>query len=600
MADYNAPVLDMRFTLDHVVKLDEITALPGFEDSTPDMVQAVLEEAAKLASNVLAPLNAPGDKAHTKLVSEGVVETPEGFKEAYAEYRDGGWNAVPFDPEYGGQGLPWAVAFAVQEMWHSSNMAFALCPMLNQGAVELLHSHGSEAQKKTFLEKLISGHWSGTMNLTEPSAGSDLSAVRATAAPAPELGEGAYRVKGQKIFITWGEHDMVDNIVHMTLARLPGAPEGIKGISLFIVPKFLVNEDGSLGERNDIKCVSLEEKLGINASPTCTMLFGDEGEGAVGYLVGAENQGIRCMFTMMNNARLAVGLEGMSIGARAYDQALLFSQDRVQSKSLANPKGEPARIIEHPDVRRMLLTMKAKTEAARSLAYYAAKHLDVANNHADASTKAKAQAIVDLLTPVVKGWGTDVGCEVTSLGIQVHGGMGYVEETGAAQHFRDARIAPIYEGTNGIQANDLVFRKTVRDSGAALNVFVQDARATSSALESTKDASLMRIHQRLSEGLDALEEAATWIVAHGKDALAVAAGAYDYMTLFGIVAGGVMMAKAALAAHGTPAGYSAKFCEGKVATARFYAEHVLPQARGLVLPITEGDTSVNAFSEDLF
>ncbi len=597
MADYNAPVQDLRFTLDHVAKLEELTALPVFEDATPDMVQAVLDEAAKLAGNVLAPLNAPGDKAHSRMNEPGVVTTPEGFKEAYAQYRDGGWNAVPFDPEYGGQGLPWAVAFAVQEMWHSSNMAFALCPMLNQGAVELLHAHGAESEKKVFLEKMISGHWSGTMNLTEPAAGSDLSAVRSTAVPADD---GSYRLKGQKIFITWGEHDMVENVVHMTLARLPGAPEGIRGISLFLVPKFLVNEDGSLGERNDVHCVALEEKMGINASPTCTMVFGEEADGATGYLIGAENQGIRCMFTMMNNARLAVGLEGMSVGARAYEQALAYAKDRVQCKSLADPKGPAARIIDHPDVQRMLLTMKAKTEAARSIAYYAAKNLDIANNHPDMAVKAKAQATVDLLTPVVKGYNSDVGCEVTSIGVQVHGGSGYVEETGAAQYFRDARIAPIYEGTNGIQANDLVFRKTIRDGGAATKVFVADARSVAAELEGTGDATLMTINKRLCEGLDTLEKAAGWIVENGKAADTVAAGAYHYMTMFGIVAGGLMMAKAALAAHGKPAGYDANFCKAKVATARFYAEHILPQASGLLSPITEGADSVSEFSEDLF
>ena len=600
MADYNAPVQDMRFTLDHVVGLEDLTALPGFEEASADVVQAMLEEGAKLAKAVLAPLNAPGDKAHSVMPEEGVVTSPEGFKEAYAQYRDGGWNAVPFDPEFGGMGMPWAVAFGVQEMWHSANMAFALCPMLNQGAVELLQSHGSDAQKATYLEKLISGHWSGTMNLTEPAAGSDLSQVRATAEPAPELGEGVYRVKGQKIFITWGEHDMVDNVVHMTLARLPDAPEGTKGISLFIVPKFLVNEDGSLGDRNDVKVVSLEHKMGINASPTCTMMFGDEGEGAVGYIIGAEHQGLKYMFTMMNNARLAVGLEGMSVGERAYQQALEYAKDRVQSKSLSNPKGGPARIIEHPDVRRMLLTMKAKTEAARSLAYYAGKHLDLANRHADAGVRARAQAVVDLLTPVVKGWGTDVGCEVTSLGVQVHGGMGYVEETGAAQHFRDARIAPIYEGTNGIQAADLVFRKTLRDGGAATKAFVTDARALAGELEGTGDETLMGIGKRLVDGLDALDEVAGWVVENGKDMVAVAGAAYPYLTLFGTVAGGFVLAKGALAASKSPEGYDAGFCKAKVATARFYADNVLSTARGYVAPATAGNASLGDFAEDMF
>ena len=598
---YTVPVQDMRFTLDQVVKLEDLTALPGFEEAGADMVQVVLTEAAKLASSVLAPLNYAGDRQHSRLVSEGVVKTPDGFKAAYDQYRDGGWNAVPFDPEYGGQGLPWAVAFAVQEMWQSSNMAFGLCPMLNQGAVELLHAHGSEAQKATWLEKLISGHWTGTMNLTEPQAGSDLSQVRAKAERAPELGEDVYRIKGQKIFITYGEHDMAENIVHLVLARLPEAPEGTKGISLFIVPKFLVNEDGTLGARNDVQCVALEGKMGINASPTCTMAFGDESEGAVGSLIGAEHQGIKYMFTMMNNARLAVGLQGMAIASRAYDQALAYAKDRVQSRSMTRPKDPPAPIIEHPDVRRMLLTMKAKTEAARALAYYAGKHLDLASRHPDAAVRARAAATVDLLTPVVKGWGTDVGCEVTSLGVQVHGGAGYVEETGAAQHFRDARINPIYEGTNGIQANDLVFRKVIRDSGAAAKAFVIELHETAATLEASGTPALLGIGARLKEGAAALEAATTYIVKAGRDdAVGAAAGAYNYMTLFGLVAGGFMMAKAALAATRKPAGYDAAYLEGKVATARFYADQILPQALGLVAPITEGAASINDFAEAMF
>ncbi|MCA9553538.1 MAG: acyl-CoA dehydrogenase [Myxococcales bacterium] len=598
---YTVPVQDMRFTLEQVVKLEDLTALPGFEEAGADMVQAVLEEAAKLASSVLAPINFAGDRQHSKLVAPGVVQTPEGFKAAYDQYRDGGWNAVPFDPEYGGQGLPWAVAFAVQEMWQSANMAFGLCPMLNQGAVELLQAHGSEEQKKTWLEKLISGHWTGTMNLTEPQAGSDLSQVRAKAERAPDLGDEIYRIKGQKIFITYGEHDLAENIVHMVLARLPEAPEGTKGISLFIVPKFLVNEDGSLGARNDVQVVALEGKMGINASPTCTMAFGDESEGAVGYLVGAEHQGIKYMFTMMNNARLAVGLQGMAIAARAYDQAVVYAKDRIQSKSMTRPKDPPAPIIEHPDVRRMLLTMKAKTEAARALAYYAGKHLDLGSRHPDAAVRAKAQATVDLLTPVVKGWGTDVGCEVSSLGVQVHGGAGYVEETGAAQHFRDARIAPIYEGTNGIQANDLVFRKVIRDSGAAAKAFISDLLETAAGLEGSGNATLLGIGARMKEGAAALETATTYIVGAGQsDPVGAAAGAYNYMTLFGLVAGGSMLGKAALAAASRPAGFDAQYLDGKIATARFYAEQILPQAQGLVAPITQGAASLNEFAEAMF
>ncbi|MEO1338259.1 MAG: acyl-CoA dehydrogenase family protein, partial [Myxococcota bacterium] len=415
---------------------------------------------------------------------DGAVKSPTGFREAYAEYRDNGWNAVPFEPEWGGQGLPWAIAFAVQEMWQAANMGFGLCPMLNQGCVELLESHGSRAQQDLYLPKLISGEWTGTMNLTEPQAGSDLAAVRCKAEPATDLGEGVYRLTGQKIYITYGEHDLASNIIHMVLARTPTAPEGVKGISLFMVPKFMPDADGQPGDRNDVLCTGIEHKLGINASPTCTMQFGDK-TGAVGFLVGEENQGLRYMFTMMNNARMSVGLQGVAIADRAYQQAVAYAKDRVQSKHVARPKGETVRIIEHGDVRRMLMTIRANTEASRALTYYAASQLDRAKKAPEEADRLRAAAFVDVLTPVVKSWATDLGVEMTSVAVQVHGGMGYVEETGVAQHFRDARIAPIYEGTNGIQANDLAFRKTVRDGGAAARMFVEVARSIAGDLETS-------------------------------------------------------------------------------------------------------------------
>ena len=597
MVPYAAPLDDMRFTLNDVVDLARVTQLPGFEDFDPDMLHAVLDEAAKVAETVLAPLNLSGDQAHARLVEDGVVRMPDGFKAAYEAYRDGGWNAVPFDPAYGGGGLPWAVAFAVQEMWHSANMAFGLCPLLNQGAVELLQVHGSEEQRKTYLEKLISGHWTGTMNLTEPQAGSDLSQVRSRAVPAPEGRPGAYWIKGQKIFITYGEHDLAPNIVHMVLARLPDAPEGTKGISLFIVPKFIPGEDGTLGRRNDVQCVSLEHKLGINASPTCTMAFGDQSDGALGYLVGAEHQGLKLMFTMMNNARLSVGLEGVAIAERAFAQALAFARERVQSRHVERPRQPPVRIIEHADVRRMLLTMKALTQAARALTYEAAVQLDLAKRDPDAETRRRAQARVDLLTPVVKTWSTDVGCEVASLGVQVHGGMGYVEETGAAQHYRDARIAPIYEGTNGIQANDLIFRKVLRDQGTAALAFMDEVRQTCSALETEANGAYSTMRRRLTEGVEALHTATRWIIDEGgPHPERAAAAAYPYASLFGTVAGGHMMARAALAAGQAP---KSPFTESKLACARFYAEQILPRALGYLPMIVDGHHVVTETPESL-
>ncbi len=590
MTVYAAPIDEMRFVMTALAGLDEVAALPGYEDATLDLVDAILEEAGKLGAEVLAPLNQPGDIAGC-VYENGVVRTPEGFKDAYRQFIDGGWQGMPFDPDYGGMGLPWLVATAVSEIWHSSNMAFSLCPMLTGGAVELLSTHGSDELKAIYLEKLISGEWSGTMNLTEPQAGSDLSRVRSKAVRDGD----AYRISGQKVFITHGEHDMSDNIVHMVLARTPDAPEGIKGISLFVVPKFVPTADGRPGERNDARCVSIEHKLGINASPTAVMAFGD-GDGAIGYLVGEENHGIEYMFTMMNNARLAVGLEGIGIAERAYQQARAFAQERVQGRDAVSGKKEPVTIIHHPDVRRMLLAMKAKTEAARAIAYFTAAQLDRSKHEVDADRRAEAQALVDLLTPVVKAWSTDIGIEVANTNIQVHGGMGYIEETGAAQHLRDARIAAIYEGTNGIQALDLVGRKVGREKGETVSHLIAAMRdfAGSDASESPDDDA-ERAVAALAPAIDALEQATQWIAdTYGEYPSGVAAGAVAYLDLLGTVSGGWLLARGARAAvrMRSNGGGDSDFLEGKLLTARFYADQILPQAVLLAARVSSGADAV--------
>ncbi|MDG5495241.1 acyl-CoA dehydrogenase [Niveispirillum sp. BGYR6] len=598
MTAYNAPIRDMRFTLNHVVGLPQVASLPGFEEVTPDLADTVLEEAGKLARDVLAPLNWVGDQEGATL-ENGSVRTATGFKDAYWKYVDGGWNAVPFDPEFGGQGLPWTLALPIQEMWTSANMSFALCPMLNQGAVELLQAHGSAQQKQTYLEKLISGEWAGTMNLTEPQAGSDVGAVRTKAVPGEN---GTWLITGQKIFITYGEHDFTDNIVHLVLARTPTAPAGIKGISLFVVPKFLVNEDGSLGARNDLRCAGLEHKMGIHASPTAVMAYGDHG-GAIGYLVGEENRGIEYMFTMMNNARLGVGLQGVAIAERAYQQALDYAKGRIQSRALTGKDPNPVAIIKHPDVRRMLLSMKSQIEAARALVYYTAAALDNAHRHNDADARRKAAALNDLLTPITKAWSTDLGVELTSLGVQIHGGMGFIEETGAAQHYRDARIAPIYEGTNGIQANDLVFRKVLRDGGAAAGELIAEMKEIAAAASAGAGDDLATMGANLSAALQALEQATAWVVQTGKaDPTAVASGAVNYLRLFGVTIGGFLTAKAMLAAQEQlmQPGADAAFLDAKMITGRFYADQILPTTAGLLQPILAGHRSVMALAEDQF
>jgi alkylation response protein AidB-like acyl-CoA dehydrogenase len=597
VTDYAAPLADMRFALAEIAGMAEIAALPGCEQASADLVDTVLEEAGKLASGVIAPLNRVGDRQGSRL-ENGVVRTPDGFKEAWAEYVAGGWNALPFPEEHGGQGLPFALATAVAEMWNSANMSFALCPLLTIGAVEALAAHGTAEQQRLYLPKLVSGQWTGTMNLTEPQAGSDVGALRTRA----EREGDHYRITGQKIFITYGEHDLAENIVHLVLARLPGAPSGTRGISLFLVPKFLVNADGSLGARNDVRCVSLEHKLGIHASPTCVLAYGDSG-GAVGYLIGAENRGMECMFTMMNNARLNVGLQGVAIAERAYQQARDFARQRVQSKPVtATGPGTPP-IIHHPDVRRMLLEMRAQTEAMRALAYCAAGAVDRARHHPDAEIRAMQQRRVDLLTPVVKAWCTDQGVAIASTGMQVHGGMGFIEETGAAQHLRDARIAPIYEGTNGIQANDLVGRKVLRDGGMAVRELIAEMRAGDEAIRSAAaDEALGAIRGPLKPAIDALDLATRWLVEHGTaEPARVLAGAVPYLKLMGNVAAGWLMARGALAAQCALAqgNGDARFHRAKLASAQFYAEHVLATVPSL-LPAVAGGNTVMAFDIDAF
>jgi len=576
MSEYVAPIADMKFVIEDLADLSRLNTLGEFEEATPELVDAVLEEAAKLANEVLSPLNRVGDVQGSRLDGD-VVQTPEGWREAYATFVEAGWASLGGEPEFGGQGLPKLVACAVSEMWNSANLSFALCPMLTQGATDAIEHHAAQRLRELYVPKMVSGEWAGTMNLTEPQAGSDLSAVRTKAVPEGDH----YRITGQKIFITYGEHDLTDNIIHLVLARIPDAPAGTRGISLFIVPKFLVNEDGSLGERNDVRCVSLEHKLGIHASPTAAMSFGDDG-GAIGYLVGEENRGLMYMFTMMNAARHAVGLEGVAITERAYQLALEFARERVQGQPVGPSGGASAPIIEHPDVRRMLLQMKSHAEAMRALAYVCAATYDVA---------AKSP---DFLTPIVKGWSTETGIEMASLGVQVHGGMGFVEETGAAQLLRDVRITTIYEGTTGIQAADLVGRKTLRDGGAAAVELLDEIDAACAAL-GTADPRLADIKAALEQALADVRAVLDWIaVAQSEDPRLPAAASGHYLKLWGIICGGWQMAKAAkICSDKLAAGTGeATFCETKILTAHFFAAQVLPQTMALRDTIVAGSNSV--------
>ena len=587
MAGYVPPLRDIRFVLEQLVDLDGLSKLEAFGHADPETVFGVIEESGRFMADVVGPLNRVGDTAGSTLDGDGQVTTPPGFREAYRQYVEAGWGAVPFPPEFGGGGFPWLVTVVMQEMMTSASMGFSLCPLLTQGAIEMLTQHGSPGQQATFLGKMVSGEWTGTMNLTEPQAGSDLGLVRAKAVPADD---GTWRITGQKIFITFGEHDLAGNIIHLVLARVPGAPPGTKGISCFIVPKYLVHADGSLGARNDLRCVSIEHKLGIHASPTCVMSYGDAG-GAIGYLIGEANQGMRYMFTMMNTARLSVGMEGLSIAERAYQDALRYAQERRQGRAVGAPAGEPSPIVEHPDVRRMLLTMKAYIEAMRALLYTNAVSIDLARHHHDQAEREARRELVELLTPISKAWCTDLGVELTSIGVQVYGGMGYVEETGVAQYLRDSRIAPIYEGTNGIQAIDLVMRKVPMRDGAV----VADLLAQMLALDGELAAAgpeLAGVRSALAHGVSTLREATDWIASHGpaepNDALA---GATPYLRLFGLVIGGWLLARSALAASRRlrhASGSDAVFLKDKIGTARFYAEQLLPQAAGLLPAVTAG------------
>ncbi|MFA9440622.1 acyl-CoA dehydrogenase [Uliginosibacterium sp. sgz301328] len=579
MSDYKAPLEDMRFVLQHLADLRTVQSLPGCEEFTDDLIEAIFEEAGKFAAGVLSPLNRVGDREGARCV-DGAVRTAPGWREAYRHFSEAGWASVAAPGEYGGQGLPTLISSSLNEMWKSANLAFSLCPMLTAGAVEAILARGSESLRATYLPKMVSGEWTGTMNLTEPQAGSDLSAVRTRAEPA---GDGSYRLFGQKIFITYGEHDLADNIIHLVLARLPDAPEGVKGISLFVVPKFLVEDDGAIGARNDVRCVSIEHKLGIHASPTCVMAYGDAG-GAVGYLVGEPHRGLEIMFVMMNMARYAVGMEGVAIAERAWQQALGYANERVQGVDAGVRNGARVPIARHPDVRRMLLLMKSQTEAMRALAAVVASRMDVAERHADADVRAAAQAFVDLMIPVVKGWSTETGIQVASLGVQVHGGMGYVEETGAAQHLRDARITTIYEGTTGIQAIDFIGRKIARDGGTALKVVLDEMRQIAARCDAADDARIQHVGELLHFGIEALETATTHLLdVYAKDIREALAGATPMLELMGVVCGGWQMARAALAARDLLASGDGResFLRAKIATAHFYADQVLSRADGL-------------------
>ena len=589
---YRAPVDDMLFTLRQVAGLDRLIADGLAPDLDGDMAAAILDEAAKFADTVIAPLNKIGDKIGSQ-IKDGVVTTPPGWRDAYVSWAQGGWNGLVASPDFGGQGLPHLLQAACTEMWNSASFAFALGPLLTVGAVEALTAHGSAELKRLYLPKLVSGEWMGTMNLTEPQAGSDLSALRARAEPA---GDGTYRIFGQKIYITYGEHDLTDNIIHLVLARLPDAPPGTRGISLFLVPKVMVGTDGTLGARNDVRCHSIEHKLGIHASPTCTMVYGDAG-GAVGYLIGEENRGLACMFTMMNNARLNVALQGVAIAERAYQQALAFAGERRQGRTADETGPGMSAIIGHPDVRRMLLTMRAQTRAARAICYLTAEALDRAHRETDPAARKTWSERAALLTPVAKAYSTDIGIEVASTGIQIHGGMGYVEETGAAQHLRDARIAAIYEGTNGIQAIDLVTRKLPLSGGETVAAAIGRMRETVAALSRTNAPSFGHAPSRLLDAVDSLERATAWMLLALKEGRAAEAlaGATPYLRLFGLAQGGTALAEKALAAQASldeapEAGDRSH--AARVVTARFFAEHLATEAPALERAIVEGAGSV--------
>ena len=604
MADYVPPLRDLHFALNDVADLAALSRLENFAAATPDTVDAILEEAGKLTAGVIAPLNVVGDREGSRL-ENGVVRTPDGFKDAYRAFAGGGWTGLGVPEEDGGQGLPFAVTLAVMEMLTSANMAFSLAPMLTSSAIEGLRAHGSDDLKAIYLPKLVSGEWVGTMELTEPHAGTDVGSVRTRAVPQPD---GSYRLTGTKIFISWGDHDLTDNIVHLVLARTPDSAPETKGLSLFLVPKMMVNDDGTLGGANDIRCVSLEHKLGLHASPTAVLAYGDK-EGAAAWLVGEEHAGMRCMFTLMNHARIMVGLQGLAVGARAYRHALDYARERHQGQTAATPTGESAAIIEHPDVRRMVMTMKATVEAMRGLVLMAGEAQDLARHSATAEDRRRNQGAVDLLTPVVKAWCTDRGMAVADMGIQVHGGTGFIEETGAAQYLRDGRVTMIWEGTNGIQAIDLVGRKLTADGGRPLADFLDRMRGLVAELAAGADTAagdFAVIRAALSEGIAALAAASDWLAeALTRDTDAALAGATPYLRMFGTVAGGYVLARSAVAAraklaigaeHGGAEHGGAEhggaddgdFLRAMIVTAHFYADQIMPQAAALLGPATRG------------
>ena len=594
---YTAPLKDMLFDIEHLAQIDQVAQLPGFEDAGLDTAQAVLEECAKLAEGVLAPLNWEGDQ-NPSAFKDGAVQTTPGFKAAFRQYAEGGWQGLQHPQDFGGQGLPKTIGAACIEMINSANMSFALCPLLTDGAIEALLTAGSDALKTTYLEKLVTGEWTGTMNLTEPQAGSDLALVRTRAEP---QGDGTYKVFGTKIFITYGDHDMAENIVHLVLARVQGAPEGVKGISLFVVPKFLVNPDGGLGARNDAHCVSIEHKLGIKASPTAVLQFGDHG-GAIGYLVGEENRGLEYMFIMMNAARYAVGMQGIAIAERAYQKAVAYARDRVQSRPVDGSMKESATIIHHPDVRRMLMTMRALTEGCRAMATVAAAAYDAAHHHADAQVRKDNAAFYEFMVPLVKGYSTEMGIEVASLGVQVHGGMGFIEETGAAQYYRDARILTIYEGTTAIQANDLVGRKTARDGGAVAHAIAAQIAKTEQALHASSSAAAQTVAARLETARLAYLDVVDFVVKNTKSSPnAVFAGSVPYLLLAGRLVAGWQLARSLLVADALlHQGQDSAFMQAKIVTAQFYADHVLSAIPGMRDAIVAGADSVNALALDAF
>ncbi|HEX2605363.1 MAG TPA: acyl-CoA dehydrogenase [Oxalicibacterium sp.] len=596
---YVAPLKDMLFAMNELADLAAVNALPGYEDATPETVEAVLEENARFCEEVIAPLNRIGDQ-QPSVWKEGEVKTTPGFADAFHAFAQAGWQGMQHPTEFGGQGLPKLVAAACMEMLNAANLSFALCPLLTDGAIEALMTAGSDEQKRTFLPHFVAGEWTGTMNLTEPQAGSDLAMVRSRAVP---QSDGSYRIFGTKIFITYGEHDMAENIVHLVLARLPDAPEGVKGISLFLVPKYLVNADGTLGARNDVKCVSIEHKLGIKASPTAMLQFGDNG-GAIGTLVGQPNRGLETMFIMMNAARFAVGVQGIGLAERAYQKAVQYAKERVQSKDLEG-SAAPVSIIHQPDVRRMLMAMKSQIEAARALAYVTAAAFDVAHHHVDEQLRREQQAFYEFMVPIVKGWSTEMAIDVASTGVQIHGGMGFIEETGAAQFYRDARILTIYEGTTAIQANDLVGRKTVRDGGAVAKAAISRVRETAAALAKADSEDLRAIAVQLSDAAAALDEVVDYVIGHIEAEIKnVFAGSVPYLKMAGIAFGGWQLARAASIAHRMLAAgegdSDSAFLQAKIVTARFFADHFLPQTLAYRTAIVQGSAGALALAEDQF